>query len=188
MIGLVFAAYWLWIAGGSLERAWGSVRYAWFFFSMSAISALGVYAGAMLMHTGFVMAGLWMPLAGITVAFGMLNPEMTVLFMFFIPMKLKYLALISAAGVFVSYTTNVHTVVGITALAGCAYAYWYAGGIKFSPRRRQSNRGEVIRIYERPGLLQRMNPFRRMRDRRTEDWLRKQLDEPDYRDDDSMGR
>ena len=72
---LFFTVYWLWIAGGSLERSWGSVNFAVFFFVTSAIAAAALAAGAYLTGEPVMLYGLLVPLAAVTVAFGMLNPE-----------------------------------------------------------------------------------------------------------------
>lgn len=135
LLGLVFAGYWLWIAGGSLERSWGSSKFLIYFFTMSAISALGLFVGGLL--TGIsVPAGLWIPLAGLTVSFAMRNPEEQILFMFILPLKLKYLAMISTAAIFFSFG-RMHILLGLFAVLGCAACYVYAslegtGGLRWS--------------------------------------------------------
>lgn len=158
-IGLLFGGYWLWIAGGSLERTWGTQAFVKFFFVISAISALGLYLGCLVTGQFVQAVGLWLPLAAVTVAFAMLNPEQTILFMFIIPLKLKYLALLSAGLVFLSYgavgqgSTPLATrlIMGAFALSGCAASYWYARhGTRLDfGRPRQPSRDNVIRIQPR---------------------------------------
>ena len=160
IINLLFAGYWLWMAGGSLERAWGSKRYAIFFVLASAVTALGLFVGGILTGVSVGAAGLWLPIAGITIAFAMMNPEEQIMFMFFIPMKLKYLALLTVALVFFSYLQA--PIIGIFALSGCAFAHWYvrSGSRMFdfghAPRQR---RGQFVRLYNRKSWLHKLNPF-----------------------------
>jgi len=178
VISILFSAYWLWMAGGSLERSWGTQRFAMFFLLASVISAAGLFAGGVVISTLFAgnvphifLAGLWLPIAAVTIAFAMLNPEQQIMFMFVLPLKLKYLALIDVVMVLVSYGSN-HILLGIFALAGCAYAYWFVRPGRFSmPARKQ--RGEVVRVFDKPNLLRRLNPFTRIKEYRDKQKLKK---------------
>lgn len=166
VIGILFSCYWLWIAGGTLERSWGTTRFGVFFFLMSAISALGLLAGALLSGVAIGAHGLWLPLAGTTVAFAMMNPEQQILFFFIIPMKLKYLALLDVALVLVSYG-RISLILGIAALAGCAYSYWYVrGGGELAWGGTRRERPPVVRVRQKPSIFRRLNPFARLRERR----------------------
>ncbi|MBI2843771.1 MAG: rhomboid family intramembrane serine protease [Armatimonadetes bacterium] len=181
-INLLFQGYWLWVTGGSLERSWGSRTFAIFFFAMSAISAIGLFIGGMLGHTNSSAAGLWLPLAGLTVAFAMLNPEQQILFFFIIPMKLKYLALLDVAIVLVSYG-RVSLALGIFALAGCAFSYWYVRtGRSFDFPVRRQDRGEVIRLYNKPSLLAKLNPLKWIREYKERKRLRDFFDKSGFKD------
>jgi membrane associated rhomboid family serine protease len=177
ILGLLFAAYWLWIAGGSLERSWGSQRFAIFFFAMSAISALGLLVGSFVTHAHVSAMGLWLPLAGITISFAMQNPEQQILFFFVLPMKLKYLALLDAAIVLVSYG-QINLLLGVFALLGCAVSYWYvrAGARLELPRRSPGYQveGNIIRIRQPRGV--RFNPLKWYKNYQDEKRLRDFLD------------
>ncbi len=167
IIYMLFALYWLWLAGGSLERSWGSRAYAAFFFITSALTAIGLYMGSILANTSVRAGGLWLPIAAVTVAWAMLNPEQQILFMFFIPLKLKWVALIGAGIVFIDYGSQ-NLILGVFALLGCAAAYWYVkNGLAFnisSPRRRTSD--NVIRINPRHGRRRTLNPLKWYREYR----------------------
>ena len=157
---LLFALYWLWVAGGSLERSWGSWRFGIYFFLMSAVSALGLYVGGLLAGIPVGAVGLWLPLAGATMAFAMNNPEEQILFFLIVPLKLKYLALIDVLIVLVSYG-QMNLLLGVFALAGCAASYLYVRlgrRIRFAPSR-DRDRGRIIRIYPGPGLGRSLNPI-----------------------------
>jgi len=181
-ISLLFAGYWLWVAGGSLERTWGSGRFALYLAQVSVITAIGVYVGALVTGNPVVfLAGIWLPLAGVPVAFAMRNPETVVLFMIILPLKLKYLALISAAIVLISYGPFL----GLFALAGCAFSYWYVRAERqYGGPIWERSRGTVIRVHERDSLIDRLNPikwYRRYKGRRR---LRKLFEDSDLNRDD----
>lgn len=179
VFSLLFACYWLWIAGGSIERSWGSTRFAMFFAEVAALTALGVYIGAQLSGATAYLYGLWVPLAGLTVAFAMLNPEQVILLMFVIPIKLKYLAIISAAALVVSLT-RFHSLVGICSLLGCGFAYWYVRtGRQYCVRSRRRAGSELLRVYERERPADRLNPLKWLRRRAEREKLRKLFEDTD---------
>lgn len=156
-LSLLFAGYWMWVAGGSLERIWRTRTFAVFFLGVSAISALGIWLGYMATGIPVSLSGLWVPLAAVTVAFGMQNPEQVILFMLIIPMKLKYLAVISAGLLFVGFG-RIHFLLGLFSLVGCAAAYWYVRyGCDINLGLGCSHRDNVVRIdpfsSRRKGLL-----------------------------------
>jgi membrane associated rhomboid family serine protease len=160
-IAVAFGGYWLWLAGGSLERSWGTRTYVIFFFLMSAISAAGLTLGAVAAGLSMEAAravGLWMPIAGVTVAFGMLNPEQVILLFFVIPLKLKYLALIDAVAVLVTYGMK-DPYLGVAALLGCAFSYFYVtrgSRLWFGDRGPDRHKEKIIRLHSRRTI----NPLR----------------------------
>jgi len=170
-ISLLFAGIWLWFAGGSLERSWGTTRFAAYFFSTCVVSALGLLAAYVLTGVSIATAGLWLPLAGATVAFAMLNPEERVLFWFVIPLKLKYLALLDVAIVLIMYG-RVSIATGVLALAGCAYSFWYVRSGRHYGSGHGPRRSEVIRVHRRKSILSRLNPLNGLRERRERKRLR----------------
>ena len=183
VIGVLFSCYWLWVAGGTLERSWGSSKFAGFFFVMSAISALGVLAGGWFVGQETWLLGLMLPLAGLTIAFAMANPNQEILFFFILPLKLKYLALLDVAFVLLGFGQQ-HIVIGICALLGCAFSYWYVrGGHYVGSARRSDDR--VIRVRPpKKSILSRLNPFSWFRSRRDRDRLRKLFDDSGMGDND----
>jgi len=188
IIELLFSGIWLWFAGGSLERAWGSQRFALFFFGISAITALFFGAGASLLQADFGLSGLTMPLASLTVAWCMLNPEQTILFYFFFPLKAKHLAWLTVALV---YFLN-GPLFGFFALGGIlttwlyirflrlgvAFDGGYGGPIGerlFRPRRSARPR-ESVRSW--------WNPLSWVREWQENRRLRRLLNPPDFSDPD----
>ena len=93
---LLLSGYWLWIVGGSLERAWSSRRFLRFFVGISLVSSLGLWLGSLLFgllgaQTGAWVTGLWLPLAGLTVAWCLINPDQIVLLGFILPIRSRQL-------------------------------------------------------------------------------------------------
>lgn len=172
VLGMLFSLYWLWVAGGSLERNWGSSKFTVFFFIMSAVSALGVLAGGWIVNQNTVVLGLLLPLAGLTIAFAMLNPEQEILFFLIIPMKLKYLALLDVALVLLGFGRQ-NIVIGICALLGCAFAYWYVTSGRYEQGARDSGNRVLIVHPRRKSFLGWLNPFSWIKSRRERDRLRK---------------
>lgn len=182
-INLFFSALWVWWAGGSLERSWGTRTFSIYFFTMSAISALGLLLGSMLTGVNTQITGLWLlPLAGITISFAMLNPEMQILFMFIIPLKLKYLALLDVVIVLVTFGRG-NPLLGVFALSGCAYAYWYVRPGRYAVSERKP-RGEVVRIFGTRGLWHKLNPFGWIRNYRDRKRLQRLFESTDWKDND----
>jgi len=131
LINLFFAALWLWFIGGSLERGWGTRVYTFFFFIISAISALSLSAGALLLPTSLGPAevglfGLWMPLAPITVAWAAINPDQQILLYFIIPIRAKWVAWLTVGVTFLVFAQR-SLLLGVFALGGCAAAWLYVG-------------------------------------------------------------
>ena len=163
VFGLIFAAYWLWIVGGSLERGWGTRIYAWFFFLVSAITALGLLAGYYVTGAQVGLFGLLMPVAAVTIAWATLNPEQQMMFWFVIPLKAKYLAWLTVVLVLLNHRWPL----GIFALAGCLASWRYVHWRWRSP----SHRTPVIRI--RGTRLRRLSPFFWLKDYRERKRLKK---------------
>jgi membrane associated rhomboid family serine protease len=93
---LLFAGYWLWVVGGSLERAWSTRRFLQFFFSITLLESLSLWLGSLLLtnlgaFSGVALNGLWLPLAALTVAWCLLNPDQIVLFGFILPIQSRHL-------------------------------------------------------------------------------------------------
>ena len=181
-IGLLFALYWLWIAGGSLERSWGLVRYVLYFLSVTALSAVGILLGGLIIGVPVPLGGLLLPLACITISFAMLNPEQEIIVLI-VPMKLKYLAILDVALTFISYG-RVSLVLGIFSLTGCAYAYWYVKHpVRYSAPRR---RAQVVRVYDR--RRRNLNPFAGIKDWNDRRKLKKLFDRSYGEDDEHNNR
>lgn len=92
--GLIACYFYYWI-GSTLEQHWGTAQFNVFYFSGAAITV--VYGLLMQLLTGssVTLTSTYLYLS-MFLAFAMLFPDLQVLFMFFIPIKMKWLALVDA--------------------------------------------------------------------------------------------
>lgn len=133
-LNLLFSGYWLWVVGGSLERAWSTRRFLQFFFGIALISSLSLWLGRLLLSaigvpSGAILAGLWVPLAALTVAWCLLNPDQIVLFGFILPIKSRYLMWATFALSYFGFALSPYPGapwLAFFALAGPAAAYLYS--------------------------------------------------------------
>jgi len=91
---ILFDGLVLFFFGGSLERSWGSARFALFFF-LSGILAGGVVL-LVTPHGGAIFAGMIGSYVACSVAFATINPYATVIFFIF-PMQARWLGVIAVA-------------------------------------------------------------------------------------------
>ena len=122
-IGLLFYGLWLYFVGGSLERSWGTRFFAIYFGLMSVITALGLTACTLLIKTPIFVSN-WMPIAALTVAWCMLNPNEEIRIWGIIPILAKWLAVGECLIILFTYG-RIHPLAGIFALNGCAASYWW---------------------------------------------------------------
>ncbi len=96
-LGILFGCLWLWSMGGVVERELGSPRFGLFLLAVTLLSAAMVVMGGAIVGIAPMLAGLWVLLVAVTVAWGTRYPAMPVTFMFVLPLKGKWLAWISVA-------------------------------------------------------------------------------------------
>lgn len=121
VINLVF----FWLSGGSLERSWGSGRFAIFFFAITLFSSLSLLLGGLLLHREIMhLNDIFLPLTGLIVAFCMLNPEQQITVYFF-PVRAKYLALGVTIWTYLTYGIMLGPLLGLFSLGGILAAYLY---------------------------------------------------------------
>lgn len=140
-----FTNYWLWIVGGTLERSWGSRAFGGFFAGITAATSLGMGIGSLLLGAlglePWVDVGLnslWLPLAGLTVAWCLLNPEQVVLLGFVLPIPGRILMWITVAFVYFGFAMGYRAPwLAFFALSGVGVAYAYTRRrLHFRPRPR----------------------------------------------------
>ena len=152
VINLVF----FWLSGGSLERSWGSQRYAIFFFALTLASSLSLLVGSLLLHGPLpILYGVFLPWTGLIVAFCMLNPEQQITVYFF-PVRAKYLAIGVTIWTYFTYGGMLGPLLGLFSLGGILAAFlyvkfarpWSDVGSYSAPRR--DFRGPDLRMDSRP--------------------------------------
>lgn len=153
-LGLLIGGFILWLAGGSLERSWGSQRYLIFFLALTLISAISLLSGWYLYRHGTIpniyLMGFSLPLGGMIVAFCMLNAEQTIMFFMF-PIRAIYVAWIIAALTY--FGAGMGPVLSLFACGGIIAAFLYVRfarswadiGSYRAPRR--VPRGPDLRVY-----------------------------------------
>ena len=130
---VAFANYWLWIVGGTLERSWGSRSFAKFFAGVTAATSVGLWAGSLLLGAlglepffNVQLSSLWLPLAGLTVAWCLLNPEQIILLGFVLPIPGRVLMWITVAFVYFGFAMGYRAPwLAFFALSGVGVAYAY---------------------------------------------------------------
>ena len=87
-IFMLLSLYLYWLMGSTLEQEWGAVRFNLFYFCGAALTVLsGFITGGAVNH--FLNMSLFFAVA-------ILNPEFQLLLFFFIPVKIKWLAIADA--------------------------------------------------------------------------------------------
>lgn len=128
-ISLLFALLGLWLLGASLEQAWGTRRFVWFYFLTGAVGAvatglIGFLSQRVWLH-GFY--GNWSSLEGLIAAFAVLMPDAQI-FLYFVPVQAKWMLPISA-GITVLFMLMTGWVPYLPQLFGLGAGALFAGGI-----------------------------------------------------------
>ena len=152
LFSLLFGCLFFWFAGGSLERSWGSGRFAGFLAGITVATSLSFALGGLIFHRPTpLLAGLSLPLDATIVAFCMLNPEEGFRYFFF-TIRAKYIALIVTVWTLVSYGP----IFGVFACGGIVAAFLYVkygrswNGIGSYQMPRRVSRGPDLRMDSRP--------------------------------------
>ncbi len=158
---LVVTWVFFWLTGSSLERSWGSQRYAIFFFAVTVFSSLSLLLGVFLLNhhvrlpNSVSLNDIFLPLTGLIVAFCMLNPEQQITVYFF-PVRAKYLAIGVTVWTYLTYGSMLGPLLGLFALGGILAAYLYVrfarpwGDIGSYSAPRRNFRGPDLRMDSRP--------------------------------------
>ncbi len=122
IISFLLHSLWLYSMGSSLERSWGTRSYAIYFFTMAAISALGIALGSAVLDVPD-WAENWLPIAVLTVTFCWLNPHAEINIWGILPILARWLGFAVMLIVFFLYAQeHSHPLTGLFALTGCAAA------------------------------------------------------------------
>lgn len=116
---IVFSLYLYWLIGSSLESQWGSFRFNLFYFT----GVLGTLIAGLI--TGYA-TNSYLNLS-LYLAFALLYPDYQLMLFFFLPVKIKYLALLDLIGLlilFISGTWGVRISLLIS-LANIIIFFWH---------------------------------------------------------------
>ena len=95
IVWILFSLYFYWMIGSALENQWGSFRFnLYYLFGMLGTNISGMITGYA--TNSYLNLSLFQ-------GFAMLYPDFQVNLFFFLPVRVKYLALIDAAGLLVSF-------------------------------------------------------------------------------------
>ncbi len=126
-IFFLFTCMWLWWIGGSVERDLGTNRFVTFWIGLTLTGALAILAAAGLMGFNYPvhLLGCFIPLAGITVAWGTRNPGSIVNLYMVIPVAAKWIAWIMAVSVLIEFGQG-NPMMGVFACVPLALAWAFA--------------------------------------------------------------
>lgn len=194
LIGLLFGGLWAYWMGGSLERSWGTRAFLLFLAATSALTALTLYGGGMLLGVPVIARGLWLAIAAPTIAWCVLNAREVIRLYAVIPVPAPILAWLTIGLTWFQVSiSGGHPLLGLFALSGCAAAYWYArNGSRFFGGLGVGKRGEPplrFRDFDRTPAARRGFSLRRWLDeRRQRRELEKLLKRSGFSDPDERDR
>ncbi len=119
-IVMLFALYFIWLMGTNLESEWGAFKYNVFWL----VGMIGTTVAAVIAGGGATNEYLG---ATLFLAFATLFPDYQVLFMFIIPVKVKWLGLLSAVGLVVSFLMGTWMTRAAILAATANYVLFFAG-------------------------------------------------------------
>ena len=95
---LLISLYFYYWIGSTLERQWGTAKFNLYYFSGMLLTVLGAVLASLVTGNYYItVAGTTYVNLSMFFAFAMLFPDTTVLFMFFLPVKMKWLAYLDGA-------------------------------------------------------------------------------------------
>jgi membrane associated rhomboid family serine protease len=116
----------LWMFGATLEQTWGTKRFLTYYFVCGVGAGVCVVLAALLFGPMNVsVIGASGAILGLLMAFGILFPDVELLFFFLFPIKAKYYVMIIGAMVFMSSFVPGSGVSNIAHLGGMVVGYLY---------------------------------------------------------------
>jgi len=103
ILSLAVEIYLLYVLGGALEREMGSPKYASLFVLLVLIASVFTAIGGQIAYVDWAVAGPWLPIAGLVVAWCNRNPNASIRLWMVVPLPARWIGWLVALGVFVSY-------------------------------------------------------------------------------------
>ncbi len=123
---LVLAGFWLYLAGNDIEARWGRLRYGLFLAISVPLCSLPLFLGAAVFHRPIILAGPFLPLACLTVAWCVGRLDGLVLLGFLLPIPTRVLLILEFILVFIFSAMVMPPLLALLALAGPGLSYLYA--------------------------------------------------------------
>lgn len=123
--GTVITCFMLWWFGGSVERELGTWNFLIFFLAMVVLPVLFFLAGSAFMAHSVPVFGMYLPLAGVVIAWATRNPTFKILIMFCLPLDAKWIGWLTAGFVFFGYGFGAPAL-GVLAVLHLILAHFYA--------------------------------------------------------------
>lgn len=125
LLCFLFGMMWLFMIGKTLEPSIGSRAMTVLLLLMTLVGGLFFWVGAALSGVESMLFAPFLPISYLTVLWAAKYPEQTILFMMFIPLKAKYLALLTAAIVLFGYGAGM-PLLGVILVIPMAVIWFYA--------------------------------------------------------------
>jgi membrane associated rhomboid family serine protease len=123
LLSLAINMYMLWIIGAELCDRLGTSRFIYYYVGSGALSGL---VGIFFASFSYLLLGPWAGLIAIFTLWTMLNPEREVLFLFIIPIKIKWLFAVIAGGVLLISLSKLDFVSFFLTFAAVTIGYIYS--------------------------------------------------------------
>jgi membrane associated rhomboid family serine protease len=130
LIWILFSLYWTWLIGTNLENEWGPFKFNVYYL----LGALGTTAAAWL--TGMPQGNFWLN-TSLFFAFATVFPNYEILLFFIIPIRVKWLALLTVALVGYAFFGGDYGVKAAIAVAFGNYLLFFTGHLIGLARGRQ---------------------------------------------------
>ena len=138
LIWVIFALYWTWLVGNSLEHEWGAFKLNVYYL----LGALGTTAAAWLTHQP--QANFWLNIS-LFFAFASLFPNYEILIFFILPIRVKWLALLALAFVALNFFGGGIGVKAAIVVALGNYLLFFAGHLLALARGQRLQMKQAVR-------------------------------------------
>lgn len=147
----LLACYFYYMIGSTLERQWGTAKFTVYYLSGAVLTLLGAILAALITGTDCMVMGATYINLAMFFAFAALYPDAQVLMFFFIPVRIKWLALID--GVFFVWGIATALLVGswgnavLPVVALLNFAVFFAPELSGFARREQARSKQATHFH-----------------------------------------
>ncbi|MBI5707374.1 MAG: rhomboid family intramembrane serine protease [Armatimonadetes bacterium] len=131
VVSVLFAGYWLWTMGGALERDIGTKALASFWLVESLLCPITFWVGSKVLGADGLLIGPWVPLAGLTMVWGLRNASARMLLFFVVPVSGRAIAWLAALLVlFGAYSVQMRYAPGLAVFAALPLVFAWSLGTR----------------------------------------------------------